>query len=183
MADANLFRLMGESKICSKCSESKPRSEFNKLRGKERAYCKVCHVASAAKWASDNKEKRRAYQRKWVAENRDKAREYGRKTYSRMPEAAKEKKRAYRKKRHLERKYGITQDEWQRMFDAQGGVCALCQVPGRTGKHGKLAVDHCHETGRVRGLLCTPCNVSIGILGETAERLQRVVSYLKCEPV
>lgn len=169
---------MADSKICSKCSENKPRSEYNKERGKERAYCKACHKKQTKDWVWRNREKRREYARRWAAENQDKIKGYHRTTYRDMPVAQKERKAAYSRKRHLERKYGITPQRWDEMFAAQGGLCAICKVPGRTGKHGKLAVDHCHVTGRVRGLLCTPCNISIGILGETPEQWQIVMNYL-----
>lgn len=179
MADATIFASACESKICSKCRVPKPRTEFNKVRGKERALCKMCHVAESKRWANDNRERRREYAREWAAANIDKVRAYAKRTYkSRSPERV-AKKKIYRRKRHLERKYGITQPQWDAMFEAQGGVCALCKVPGRAGRHGKLVVDHCHETGKVRGLLCGPCNVAIGILGETVERFECVTAYLK----
>lgn len=73
----------------------------------------------------------------------------------------------------------MTQDDWDKMYDEQGGVCALCQTPDRTGRHGKLSVDHCHETGRVRGLLCTACNSALGLLGDTPKAMERVLAYLE----
>jgi hypothetical protein len=130
-------------------------------------------------WAAANREKRRAYLADWHARNPEKAKSYKQQTWAEMPLASKARKRAYNKKRHLERKYGMTQADWDAMYIAQGGVCAICKVPGRVGKHGKLAVDHCHATGRVRGLLCTPCNISIGILGETPEQWEVVWKYLR----
>jgi hypothetical protein len=84
----------------------------------------------------------------------------------------------------LRRKYGITLAQYDELFEAQGGVCALCKK-GETTKRRKkgegrerLAVDHCHDTGRVRGLLCFKCNTAIGSLGDTEEDAQRVVDYL-----
>jgi hypothetical protein len=130
-------------------------------------------------WVSRNREKRLAYARSWVKNNQDKIKAYPKKPYREMSDEYKAKKAAYSKKRHLERKYGMTQADWDAMYASQGGVCAICKVPGRVGKHGKLAVDHCHSTGRVRGLLCTPCNISIGILGETPEQWEVVWKYLR----
>ena len=67
--------------------------------------------------------------------------------------------------------YGITLDEYDAMLEKQGGHCALCD---RT----ELVVDHCHETGRFRGLLCRPHNVAIGALGDNTYGLQRALEYL-----
>jgi hypothetical protein len=65
------------------------------------------------------------------------------------------------------------------MLAAQGGVCAVCRKlnPDRLGR--RLHVDHCHETGRVRGLLCTLCNNAIGQAGESPERLRALATYLE----
>jgi hypothetical protein len=178
MATELLYRLGCETKICSKCGESKPRTQFPLHKGRERARCKPCHSADAMGWAAANREKRRVYLADWHARNPEKAKAY-RPPWSKISAASKARKSAYNKKRHLERKYGITQSDWDAMYVAQGGVCAICKVPGRVGKHGKLAVDHCHATGRVRGLLCTPCNISIGILGETPEQWEVVWRYLR----
>ena len=179
MATELLYRLGCESKICSKCKQVKSRTEFPLERGKERSRCKPCHVEDALKWARDNREKRREYQRKWMAANPEKVKAAAKRAYAkRSPESIK-KKNEYRKLSHLARKYGMTQADWDAMYAAQGGVCAICKIPGRTGKHGKLAVDHCHSSGRVRGLLCGPCNVAIGILGETPEQWEVVHRYLR----
>lgn len=179
MATELLYRLGCETKICSKCREPKPRTEFPLQKGRERSRCKACHTADAMEWARNNGEKRRAYYRQWIAQNRDKVRAYAKKHYGKRSPESIAKKNAYRKLSHLARKYGMTQADWDAMYADQGGVCAICKVPGRVGKHGKLAVDHCHATGRVRGLLCSPCNISIGILGETPEQWEVVWRYLR----
>lgn len=79
-------------------------------------------------------------------------------------------------------KYGMTIAEYRAMFSAQGGVCAICQK-GETTRHGarvrRLAVDHCHKTGRMRALLCTACNVAIGRLGDDPDLLDRASAYLR----
>jgi hypothetical protein len=72
--------------------------------------------------------------------------------------------------RHM--RYGITEPEYLEHYAAQAGRCALC------GDHKELVVDHDHETGRVRGLLCTPCNTALGRLGDNRERLERVLAYV-----
>lgn len=74
-----------------------------------------------------------------------------------------------RRNAHLKHRYGITLDEYNLMFLQQGGICAICgKPPGPDLPHhwkNKLAVDHCHATGKVRGLLCNDCNAGIGHLG------------------
>jgi coenzyme F420-reducing hydrogenase beta subunit len=72
----------------------------------------------------------------------------------------------------LKSKYGIDIKQYQTMLNAQSGSCALCE------KSDDLCVDHCHETGKVRGLLCRQCNSAIGKLGDNAAGLQRALSYL-----
>lgn len=84
------------------------------------------------------------------------------------------------KKSHvLKHLYGITLADYELMLEAQGGVCAICgsDTPGRN--HKFFCVDHNHHTGNVRGLLCNDCNVGIGRLGDTSEKIRRVLSYLE----
>lgn len=73
------------------------------------------------------------------------------------------------------KKYGLTLVEFEEMLKRQEGKCAIC---GKTPKE-NLCVDHCHRTGKVRGLLCRACNRSIGQLGDTEEALMKAVHYLK----
>lgn len=83
------------------------------------------------------------------------------------------KRRARRQKLKI---FGITEQEYEAMFQAQEGRCLLCGKPERERNRVRLAVDHCHETGRVRGLLCGLCNRQLGWLeGLGAER---VMAYL-----
>lgn len=74
-------------------------------------------------------------------------------------------------------------EEYNKLHDKQVGVCALCHRPERrvhvkTGVKWDLAVDHCHTTNKVRGLLCNACNRGLGLLGDPAETLKRVLDYL-----
>lgn len=81
----------------------------------------------------------------------------------------------------LKRRYGITIDDYDAMLDAQGGACALCGNPETLVRNGNvcaLAVDHDHETGAVRGLLCSACNQGIGKFNHDTERLQMAIAYL-----
>ena len=77
---------------------------------------------------------------------------------------------------HLVKTYGITVEQYQEMHERQGGLCAIC---GQANVRGlSLAVDHCHETGEIRGLLCNPCNSGVGLLGDDPARLQAAIDYL-----
>jgi hypothetical protein len=75
----------------------------------------------------------------------------------------------------LKKLYGITLEKYEKMVIGQGGRCKICC------KSRKLYVDHCHETKKVRGLLCNQCNVAIGHLGECISTLNRAIEYVKME--
>ena len=72
-------------------------------------------------------------------------------------------------------RYGLSEDEYKAMLEAVGYKCEICNLEK------DLNVDHCHSTGKVRGLLCTSCNTSIGKLGDTAESVMKAVNYLNKE--
>lgn len=84
----------------------------------------------------------------------------------------------------IKKKYGLTQEAWQQMFSAQNGLCGVCEGPmlahtySNRDKRG-ACVDHCHKTGRVRGLLCCKCNQGIGLLGDNADIAERAAIYLR----
>lgn len=86
---------------------------------------------------------------------------------------------------HINRlaRFGITPEQYQEMLDAQGGVCAICEGPERsTDKKGRIkafAVDHDHDTGAIRGLLCANCNKGIGNLGDSVDTLISAAAYLE----
>jgi hypothetical protein len=77
--------------------------------------------------------------------------------------------------KNRERLYGLTEDRYTELWAQQGGVCAICLQEGETRG---LGVDHDHETGAVRGLLCGSCNRAIGMLQERADLMQRATEYL-----
>lgn len=76
--------------------------------------------------------------------------------------------------------YGLAAGDYQRLYDLQGGVCAGCRRA--TGRARRLAVDHDHVTGRVRGLLCSPCNRLLGHVRDDVGTLMRIVQYLLDPP-
>ena len=80
---------------------------------------------------------------------------------------------------HLKKKYGITQEDWNILYEKQNGCCAICNTYISALKDKILCVDHCHKTGKIRGLLCHKCNKALGGLNDDPELLQRALDYLK----
>jgi hypothetical protein len=93
-------------------------------------------------------------------QNRDPAREY-----------AKERRRTLRR-------YGLSQERYDAILAAQGGVCAICRTDTPGGRGETWHIDHCHESSQVRGLLCHMCNVGIGNMRDDPELLIRAAEYL-----
>ncbi len=101
---------------------------------------------------------------------------YMREYYARSPHVL---KRGYLKKH-----YGITLERYNEIYDSQKGLCAICERPERriyhkTGEPFLLAVDHCHKTGKIRGLLCSYCNHGLGNFEDDTNRLESAIAYLK----
>ncbi len=85
---------------------------------------------------------------------------------------------------HLRRVYGLSTEEYGKLYAKQGGVCAICGKPEtstnkKTGEIYNLSVDHNHQTGAIRGLLCYSCNVSLGHFKDDISKLFAAIEYLK----
>ena len=84
----------------------------------------------------------------------------------------------------LKRLYGISLNEYNQILEEQGGLCKICGTDNPKGrKTGRgnvtsLYVDHCHNTGKVRGLLCNTCNRAMGYIGEDTNTLKSMIEYL-----
>lgn len=145
-----------DSKTCSRCRETKPHFAFSLSRAATatanavyRSHCKDCQAEQARGW------------------------------YARNPERANENRRRF----NLQKFYGLTVVEYDELLRKQSGVCGICgkgepAAHGRTGKQFRLSVDHDHETGAVRGLLCQKCNRAIGLLCEDPALLRKAITYL-----
>lgn len=83
-----------------------------------------------------------------------------------------------RRRSYLKRKYGITPEEYDSRLDQQGGRCAICRRLPPDSRGFRMHIDHDHQTGKFRGVLCGPCNQGIGNLGDDPERLLAAVAYL-----
>ncbi len=79
---------------------------------------------------------------------------------------------------NLKKKYDLTPEEYEAMLEKQGGVCAICKSEERSGNRVRLAVDHNHKTGKVRGLLCSGCNTALGQFNEDLPRMKAALAYL-----
>lgn len=119
-------------------------------------------------------EKKREYQNKWCIENRERINKRERERYkTNAEEERKRSKKKYNQEkhwaRHLKRTFNLSVDDYTALLKQQDGKCAMCGTsnPGERKKH--FAVDHCHKTGQIRGLLCTPCNTSLGIFEKYAD--------------
>ncbi len=117
----------------------------------------LCKRAYQRRWRLDNKEWKLEYNRHWLADNPDRA-------------------KAYEQRARLKR-YGVTPDGYRDLLVKQSGVCAICAETCITGR--SLAVDHDHETGFIRGLLCIRCNRALGLLHDDIDILLSAVAYLE----
>jgi len=93
------------------------------------------------------------------------------------------RKPASQKQIDLKRRFGISLEDYEAMLEKQNGVCAVCGNPetvidSRTNEPRSLAVDHCHTTKKVRGLLCMGCNQGLGNFRDNPEFLAKAISYL-----
>jgi len=77
----------------------------------------------------------------------------------------------------LLRRYGITLLDKRRMMEAQGGACALCRRP-LPSQLFNCVIDHCHKTGRIRGVICRSCNVALARFGDDASAINKLIQYL-----
>lgn len=122
-----------------------------------------------------NQEAVRIYQRAYYARNKERIRAQRKNLYHADLEKARAKSRAGVARSRKKRQYGMDQAQIIARAAAQGG-CGICRAstPGKLG----WCVDHCHVTGRVRGVLCTRCNSGIGMLRDNAEMCVRAAQYL-----
>lgn len=88
--------------------------------------------------------------------------------------------KAKKRNNEIRKNYGITQQEYEEILKSQNYECAIC---GRsdTGieRTNRLSIDHCHDTGKVRGLLCNWCNQGLGMFRDDSSLLDKAISYLK----
>ena len=140
-------------KRCTQCARDLPLERFAKSGKYLRSNCKDCGNATTRAYGAANKARRNERLREWRKAN---------------PDAA----RAKDFRARLKRKYGMTPADLEAMRHAHDGRCAICGVAG------DLNIDHCHRTGRVRGLLCASCNTFLGRVEANPTILVKMRSYL-----
>lgn len=90
-------------------------------------------------------------------------------------------KTCVRTRRHwwlLAKRYGVSKDQFMRLLQEQNGVCAICKCEMASARFKRPSVDHCHKTGRVRGLLCSCCNTGLGLFKDSPERFRSAIAYI-----
>lgn len=129
------------------------------------AVCKGCNFDTIT---CAYREIKKEYDRKYNLKNKEKLAKQALEWQRNNPEK--------RKKYRLKYRFGLTVEEYERMLDEQGGVCAICGEPS-AGRD--LDVDHNHETNQVRGLLCWNCNTGIGKFKDSPMLLKKAIKYLE----
>ena len=185
------------TKTCSLCKEAKPAAEFwanTKSRDGLHSRCKDCCRTKSAEWKRSHPEKVKEYAADWRKRNPEKMKRWDREQYLKDPKAWNARQAAYsrrwkaenperherqRRERWLRMKYGIDVADYERLLAQQGGVCAICKGHQSGKQRRYLAVDHCHSTGRVRGLLCDRCNLTVGRYEDDPELFDATAAYLR----
>jgi hypothetical protein len=134
------------------------------------------HVGYYTEWMKrynrDHREEYRAYREKNKKRISLRASEWHTKNRSRILEE--------KKKRSRMSNYGVSEQDYKVMLSQQDGACAICGKNKNYGGPGNcLQIDHCHDKGVVRGLLCSNCNTGLGKFGDDIEIMERAVKYLK----
>lgn len=154
---------------CSVCQEWKSLEWYQpSISAKGCGTCRPCKYAQKRAYERANPEKYneqvrknrakrreaiRSRSREWLASNKERAKGYGL------------------------RRYGITLEQFNAMFEAQGSKCAICSTTDN-GVGRSFYVDHCHHSGRVRGILCHKCNSGLGAFRDDAQIVGKALEYL-----
>jgi hypothetical protein len=131
-------------------------------------------LTSSQRYYYKHRDKVLANHKKLRQENPDKFRGWSKRYRDKNPDGE--------RTRHLMREYGLTIEEYNAMSVQQGSVCAICKQPEtqeRKGVKYRLAVDHCHKTNKVRGLLCFKCNAAMGSFEKRDIPIKNIEDYLE----
>jgi len=121
-----------------------------------------------SKWAKENPEKNCVNAKKWNRANRERFNENKKRSSKNNPDST--------KNAQLRIKFNITLEQYNQIFYLQNHKCAICNDECKTGR--KLAVDHDHKTGKIRGLLCMNCNNALGKFKDSKAILMKAIEYL-----
>lgn len=166
-----------QTKKCTKCKRILPISSFSKQRGGRdglRSICRECNNAAGHKRYAADPAKTQATTRKWQAANPDRVQAYRKRAVGKYGPADRE--RAWCQK--IWRRYGLRPADYWQLFAQQEGVCGMCGKPEMTttatgkGPPMKMSIDHDHQSGEIRGLLCSKCNHGLGCLNDDPQLLR-----------
>ena len=155
-----------KTKICCRCKQEKDISLFGKDKKSKDGLtypCLSCKNKSARESEKKNPEKKKQRSKEW---------------YHRVKAEQPNKFPKQRREAKFKRVYGITTDEYLEMLQIQNYKCVTCGKEHEETDQEKLRVDHCHTTGKVRGLLCHHCNISLGLLKENIQVLESLKAYV-----
>lgn len=174
-------RLRKAESMRKKRSDSETRAALNARRRElaQEPEAKRKQAERQKDWKSKNSEKVSAYRKQWREENAEHVSNYGKRymaEYVEKPEV-----RAKMWKRNLWKNYKMTAAEFNTLWQSQNGQCCICEVDllPRGRQSNSVAVDHNHENGSVRGLLCQACNRAIGLFKDSPRTLQSAARYLE----
>lgn len=166
-----------DPKKCINCGKSKPLDEFgyhNRAKGQHRNMCRDCVNAWIREYnKSPDGKKVRA---DWRKRNEKRIKEW-QKIYKNDPEK-REQRKVYHKQYWL-KQYGLTVEDYDKLFEDQNGRCAICKSDSFDKRRKALAVDHDHVTNKIRGLLCRRCNQAIGAFQDNPDLLRKAATYLE----
>lgn len=157
-------------KNCERCDKLIDRHPNSK-------YCLDCAPIMAevksVEWKNKRPNKKKEYRRKSYLNNKEHTLFVNEQWRQKNWTKDKENKLRY----HLKRFFNLTIEDYDNMVKEQKGLCKICNNPPDT-KHNKLYVDHCHNTKKIRGLLCHGCNAGIGLLKDNTDILRKAIEYL-----
>jgi hypothetical protein len=157
------------TKRCGHCKEVKPLSGFYK----NQCRCKQCDAYKHSQYMKTDagKKCKKEISRKYEQNNKLVCSERKRNYTKKHPDETK----SY----FLTKNYGITLGKYNLMLFTQNGLCAICRNLSKDKRKKYLCVDHDHQTGKNRGLLCSKCNIGVGQFNDSAENLRRAAEYLE----
>ena len=154
-------------KTCIKCHKEKDVTEYHKSNHNKDGLVNICKSC-------------RSIERKLVWKTDASHREKQTKLHYQWKKNNSEKHDAYIRNYILTTKYGITTEQYNDMFSKQGKVCAICgSANSGYGNTKCMPVDHDHKTGKVRAIICRPCNVTLGEVKDNPDLLRRLADYLE----
>jgi hypothetical protein len=160
-------------RTCYTCKQAKPLEDFPNRKDKPEGkgyQCCVCNRKEVQEWRKKNPKKHRDMVQTWRKRNPERVATYARIWRARYPDK-------YRADT-LRSNHNMTVAEYDVLHAKQQGKCAICGTTETKGKGGRLFVDHCHELDHIRGLLCHPCNLGIGMFKHDTNLLAKAMEYL-----